>query len=314
MKLKLVTVFAVAASYIGISSGLAAAQTWQVGPNPDRMGPDRETLVADLRQDGRSISVRAHCSSWFSYGSFADVPSVEFNITASSLGFRIPVRTNFEPNLGTGGGFVMTTNIRIRTANGDVNERSPTIEDDVNLNFMIYSHEFSEPMSATFPMLLEIDYAGNPSIIEIPETMEVVRFFRGCIAPSELASAESVQTGQSNVTRSDVESARSGTVLRDEELLALQDRYLASVTRVSSGDTLNARSGPGTDFRIVREYSSDTRFLYVAECTGEATREEWFSLTESGSQPTGTWCQVADNLELLIPVGWVNAWYLLPEN
>ena len=50
MKLKLVTVFAVAASYIGISSGLAAAQTWQVGPNPDRMGPDRETLVADLRQ------------------------------------------------------------------------------------------------------------------------------------------------------------------------------------------------------------------------------------------------------------------------
>ncbi|WP_143163295.1 SH3 domain-containing protein [Roseovarius pacificus] len=85
------------------------------------------------------------------------------------------------------------------------------------------------------------------------------------------------------------------------------------VSGVTPGDTLNARMGPGTEYRIVGTLAHDERGLIEVTCVPLLTMDIAAGLTDAevAALPS-RWClmRAAD----LSRAGWVAARYLIPDN
>jgi hypothetical protein len=166
-------------------SASAEAQEWFIGPNPDRMGPEREMLQAELRQDGRTISFRAYCGEAFGLVGFT--PALKIEVDAlGGFGGAVPVRTTVEMNMA--GGYSTVTNLRFRADNGHTSIGQPATEDPRLVEYSLVRRHFGESIDSAFPFLIELDYFGGASIVELPRTRVVMDYVSQCITPDESPS------------------------------------------------------------------------------------------------------------------------------
>ncbi|KIC36461.1 hypothetical protein RA27_22160 [Ruegeria sp. ANG-R] len=85
------------------------------------------------------------------------------------------------------------------------------------------------------------------------------------------------------------------------------------VAGVGDQDSLNARTGPGTQYQILATLPHDARQIRTITCVPTVTQQQYFAMTDEqvdilSDQPH--WCLVAWHGKQL---GWVNASFLVED-